>query len=71
MERMITNLFDFQRFLQDPKLASIILDTEDRCGRALSDDDLEWVSAAGEEAPQPSSEGYVDTFLVITEETEP
>ena len=48
MERMITNLFDFQRFKQNTRLENIIQDAEGRYDNALCDDDLEWVSAAGD-----------------------
>ena len=48
MERTVKNLFDFQRFKQNVRLDSIIRNTENRYASALSDDDLEWVSAAGE-----------------------
>ncbi len=41
--------FDFQKFQQNPKLAGIVRETEGRYAKAaLSDDDLELVSAAGE-----------------------
>ena len=42
-------LFDYQRFERNERLQALIEDTENRCMNALSDDDLEWVSAAGEE----------------------
>ncbi len=42
-------LFDYQRFERNKRLQALIEDTENRCMNALSDDDLEWVSAAGEE----------------------
>ena len=45
----LTALFDYQRFERNKKLQALIEDTENRCMNALSDDDLEWVSAAGEE----------------------
>ena len=48
MERMITNLFDFQRFKQNARLGNIIQDVQNRYASTISDDDLEWVSAAGE-----------------------
>ena len=47
--KKLTALFDFQRFERNKKLQALIEDTENRCMNALSDDDLEWVSAAGEE----------------------
>lgn len=45
----LTALFDYQRFERNERLQALIEDTENRCMNALSDDDLEWVSAAGEE----------------------
>ena len=45
----LTALFDYQRFERNKRLQALIEDTENRCLHALSDDDLEWVSAAGEE----------------------
>ena len=47
--KKLTALFDYQRFERNKKLQALIEDTENRCMNALSDDDLEWVSAAGEE----------------------
>lgn len=48
MENMLYNLFDFQKFSGNDRLAKIIFDTERRYGKALSDDELEGLSAAGE-----------------------
>lgn len=43
------SLFDRQRFEENDRLAALIRDTDRRCvGRTLSDDDLLFVSAAGE-----------------------
>ena len=47
--KKLTALFDYQRFERNKRLHALIEDTENRCMNALSDDDLEWVSAAGEE----------------------
>lgn len=47
--KKLTALFDYQRFERNERLQALIEDTENRCMNALSDDDLEWVSAAGEE----------------------
>ena len=47
--KKLTALFDYQRFERNKRLQVLIEDTENRCMNALSDDDLEWVSAAGEE----------------------
>ena len=49
MTKKLTALFDYQRFERNKRLQALIKDTENRCMNALSDDDLEWVSAAGEE----------------------
>ena len=51
MERKLFQAFDRQRFLQNARLASIIGDVESRYARALTDDDLEMVSAAGAADP--------------------
>lgn len=48
MESLLTQLFDFQRFICDPELAALISDTESGCAAELSDDELECLSAAGE-----------------------
>lgn len=48
MKTILENLFDFQRFENQEDLADIISDVESRYGHALEDDDLEFVSAAGE-----------------------
>lgn len=47
--KKLTALFDYQCFERNKRLQALIEDTENRCMNALSDDDLEWVSAAGEE----------------------
>lgn len=47
--KKLTALFDYQRFERNKRLHDLIDDTERRCLCSLSDDDLEWVSAAGEE----------------------
>ena len=51
MERKLFQAFDRQRFQQNERLASIIGDVESRYARALKDDDLEQVSAAGAADP--------------------
>ena len=51
MERKLFQAFDRQRFQQNARLASIIDDVESRYARALTDDDLEMVSAAGVTEP--------------------
>ena len=47
MEEKLKKLFDFQRFEENPRLASLIKETKDRETRELSDDDLFYVAAAG------------------------
>ena len=47
MERKLFQAFDRQRFQQNERLASINGDVESRYARALTDEDLEPVSAAG------------------------
>lgn len=47
-EAKLSSIFDFQRFEGNKKMQALIDDTESRYAYALSDDDLEWVSAAGE-----------------------
>lgn len=56
--KKLTALFDYQRFEGSKRLQALIEDTESRCLHALSDDDLEWVSAAGEITdPKPQKDG--------------
>ena len=51
-------LFDYKLIAENPRLAKMIEDTEARYGAALSDDSLEFVSAAGEtDIPQKKSKG--------------
>ena len=49
MTKKLTALFDYQRFENNKRLQALIDETEARYLHNLSDDDLEWVSAAGEE----------------------
>ena len=49
MTKKLTALFDYQRFENNKRLQALSDETEARCLHNLSDDDLEWVSAAGEE----------------------
>ena len=61
MTKKLTALFDYQRFERNKRLQALIEDTENRCMNALSDDDLEWVSAAGEETdPKEKKDGKED-----------
>ena len=48
-KKLLTELFDFQRFERDPALQSVIDEIEERCfGEELSDDELKMLSAAGD-----------------------
>ena len=59
--KKLTALFDYQRFERNKRLQALIDDTARRCLCSLSDDDLEWVSAAGEETdPKEKKDGKED-----------
>lgn len=47
MEKKLASMFEYQRFAQNPRLSKLIAETESRTARALSDDDLWMVNAAG------------------------
>lgn len=47
MEKKLQELFAYQKFECNPKLDQLIRETEERYPVALSDDELEGVSAAG------------------------
>lgn len=51
MEKKLKQLFGYQTFGKNDRLAALIADTESRYENALSDDALAFVSAAGEPAP--------------------
>lgn len=48
MEKRLKTLFDYQRFENTARLANIIAQTEERYGKALSEEELFFVNAAGE-----------------------
>lgn len=48
MKKMLYDLFDFQKFSGNERLANLIANTEGRYGKMLSDDELEGLNAAGE-----------------------
>ena len=50
-EKMLSALFDYQKFENEPSLAALIDETEHRYGGEIPDDELFGVSAAGETAP--------------------
>ena len=56
----LSQILDFQRFQRNERLASIISDVESRYAHALTDDDLEMVSAAGVAEPIKD-----ETMLII------
>lgn len=53
-EKKLFDLFDYQKFAEDPDLAELIAETEGRYSRELAEDELELVSAAGERTADPS-----------------
>ena len=60
MEKKLESLFEFQKFAGNPELAKLIEETESRYAKALSDDDLALVNAAGDVA-QAQREEKKDT----------
>lgn len=53
-DKLLTELFDLQRFERDPALQSVIDEVEDRWSdEELSDDELKMLSAAGDPYLQP------------------
>ncbi len=56
-EQLLSALFGYQRFENDPALAQIIADAESSCGEELSDDLLLSVNAAGETTVRVDNEG--------------
>ena len=71
-ERRLSGLFDRQRFFRNSALDALIAETESRCfgGRALTDDDLDLVSAAGERDPLWDDSIRDETMLIIPVQTE-
>lgn len=55
MERKLRALFDYQKFEGNSALAAVIDETEARYARALDDDDLSMVAAAGEALNEPEN----------------
>lgn len=62
MESSLKQLFDFQRFQNNDRLARMISETESRYIKELNDEDLSFVSAAGEEyfAQHRKDDGHSD-----------
>lgn len=48
MERKLSGLFDKQKFQQNTKLAEVIGEVESHYEGNLTEEELEWVSAAGD-----------------------
>ena len=49
MEKLLTNLFDFQRFERNPELQSMIAEVEQKYGvTEMTDDELDLFAAAGD-----------------------
>ena len=48
MKNNLKSLFDYQRFEKNEHLEKLIGESENRCAKELSDDDLTLVNAAGE-----------------------
>lgn len=54
MDKILKNFFDFQRFQGNDHMKTLISETESRYGEApqvLSDEELDFVNAAGEAPP--------------------
>lgn len=60
MEKKLWELFDFQKFSGNARLNKMIADTEMRYDNMLSDDELEWVNAAGVLIPLKKQEDEPD-----------
>lgn len=53
----LEKLFDFQKFENNSRLAKLISETESRYAKALSDDELDMVNAAGDfQSPEVQKE---------------
>ena len=52
-ENQLKQLFDYQHFSPNARLTGMLDQAEHRCAQALSDDDLDQVSAAGEATSLP------------------
>ena len=51
MEKKLKQLFDYQKFNRNTRLDAMLSDAEERYSGSLSDEELEFVSAAGEANP--------------------
>lgn len=48
MDKKLKTLFDYQKFEKNKKLEHLIIETENRYSKELTDDEISIVSAAGE-----------------------
>lgn len=60
MENKLKQLFEYQKFAQNERLAKLIAETEARQAAELSDDDLALVAAAGEPAKRGTDDPVFD-----------
>lgn len=57
MERLLTNLFELQRFCRNPELQKLIDEVNEAFpDEELSGEPLRWIAAAGEPTPDDSEE---------------
>jgi len=64
MDKKLKALFDYQKFKGNKKLEHLIVETESRYAKELSDDEISIVSAAGEPlARMAESEDHDDDGL--------
>ena len=69
MEHKLSRLFDRQKFQQNARLSSIIDAVESRYARAMNDDDLALVSAAGDtDATQPMAKRITEKEVSLVYE---
>lgn len=47
-EKKVKSMFDYQLFSGNKELEAMLHEAEHRCARVLSDDELEFIAAAGE-----------------------
>lgn len=56
MDRLLNMLLEYQRFEKNPRIDGMLREAEDALERTLSDDELDFVSAAGEAEQKPKEE---------------
>lgn len=60
MEKKLASLFEFQKFEHNSKLDRMLAEAEARYGTELSDEDLDFVAAAGALVPKLQPEKKED-----------